>query len=228
MDSFRSYSRLIATLYRRVAIPAIGAILLVGLVLSPTFNVQAAAGLTITPITWDIIGLDSNNVTVGPDQFPVGVRVCNTSGSPTTTVTAVFNLPAQSPNYITADAQTTLTVPSLAASGLGHCTDFYFTVTVSRNSAAYGATAPYTITASDSSGSVSTPAGRQLVIEHLISQNRNGTDNVNYGLYNGTNCNDTTGGLASVGAGGSLHLSVGNTYCIQLVAHTATHGYEQL
>src|SRR3990172_1970606 len=46
--------------------------LLVSLVASAV-NVSpayAAASLTITPITWNVIGLDSNNVTVGPENFP--------------------------------------------------------------------------------------------------------------------------------------------------------------
>src|SRR5689334_18691046 len=44
--------------------------------------VFAAASLSITPITWNIIGLDSNNVNVGPNHFPVGARVCNTGDAP--------------------------------------------------------------------------------------------------------------------------------------------------
>src|ERR1041384_6930787 len=44
------------------------------------------AGLTITPVSWNVIGLDSNNVTVGPDTYQIGARVCNTGG------TAVSNL----------------------------------------------------------------------------------------------------------------------------------------
>src|SRR5262249_51517365 len=45
-----------------------------------------AAQLTVTPITWNIIGLDSNNVTAGPDTFPVGVRVANTGNAAATNV----------------------------------------------------------------------------------------------------------------------------------------------
>lgn len=33
---------------------------------------HAAAALTVTPITWDVIGLDSNKVSTGPNVFPVG------------------------------------------------------------------------------------------------------------------------------------------------------------
>ena len=42
----------------------------------PQFGVSAAPGLTITPITWNVVGLDSNEVSVGPADFPVGARVC--------------------------------------------------------------------------------------------------------------------------------------------------------
>ncbi|MEJ2447747.1 MAG: hypothetical protein P8Y37_07375, partial [Anaerolineales bacterium] len=43
----------------------------------PGKTAYAAASLTIEPLTWNVIGLDSNNVNVGPNNFPVGARVCN-------------------------------------------------------------------------------------------------------------------------------------------------------
>ncbi|KAF0109496.1 MAG: hypothetical protein FD147_2230 [Chloroflexi bacterium] len=46
-----------------------------GLFLQNPSNVFAAPSLTITPLTWNVIGLDSNNVNVGPNTFPVGARV---------------------------------------------------------------------------------------------------------------------------------------------------------
>ena len=46
--------------------------------------------LTITPITWGVVGLDSNNVTVGPNLFPVGARVCNTGATAATNVASTF------------------------------------------------------------------------------------------------------------------------------------------
>lgn len=37
----------------------------------------AQAALTVTPITWDVVGLDSNRpLTAGPELFPVGARIC--------------------------------------------------------------------------------------------------------------------------------------------------------
>ena len=57
---------------------------LVGIILGLVFPIsaQAAATLTVTPITWNVIGLDSNDVNVGPNHFPVGARVCNTGDDP--------------------------------------------------------------------------------------------------------------------------------------------------
>src|SRR5262249_33476220 len=54
-----------------------------------------AALLGVEPITWNVIGLDSNNVSAGPNIFPVAVRVRNLSTTDTATnVKAVFNFDA--------------------------------------------------------------------------------------------------------------------------------------
>jgi hypothetical protein len=63
------------------------AILLFLLFSTSTF---AATTLTVTPITWNVIGLDSNNVNVGPNRFPVGARVCNTGSAAASNVTATL------------------------------------------------------------------------------------------------------------------------------------------
>src|SRR5918993_593466 len=55
------------------------------------WSVSAAyAQITVQPTTWNVVGLDSNNVNTGPNTFPVGVRVCNTGGAPVTNVTGNF------------------------------------------------------------------------------------------------------------------------------------------
>jgi hypothetical protein len=54
-------------------------------------SVQSAyAGLTVTPTTWNVVGLDSNNLSSGPDTFQVGARVCNTGGSAVTNIVGNF------------------------------------------------------------------------------------------------------------------------------------------
>ena len=55
----------------------------------PQFNVNAASSLTIAPISWNVIGLDSNTPASGPYRFPVGVRLHNSSGS-SVTATVTF------------------------------------------------------------------------------------------------------------------------------------------
>ena len=78
---------------------------MLGLVLGvaqPQSIVQAAAQLTVNPITWNVVGLDSNNVNAGPNRYPVGVRVCNTatnvSGNTAANVKSSFNWDPTTPN----------------------------------------------------------------------------------------------------------------------------------
>ena len=68
--------------------------MLFGFIAQPQYSVSAVTTLTVTPLTWNIIGLDSNNVNVGPNTFPVGARVCNTGAALATGVTATFTLGA--------------------------------------------------------------------------------------------------------------------------------------
>ena len=54
------------------------------------YRVHASPTLSVSPLTWNIIGLDSNSPTAGPYRFPVGARVCNSSGG-ATSVSVDFN-----------------------------------------------------------------------------------------------------------------------------------------
>ncbi len=187
-----------------------------GLSLLATSTVHAAATLTVTPITWNIVGLDSNDVNVGPNNFPVGARVCNTGDAAATNVVATFvwdSTPV--PNYIAnrAGSSTTLSAASLAP---GTCTDFYFEVEVTRDSNAYAKSRRYHINVTASGGiSVNTTTPREIYVERLISQNRNSTADIK---LNGV----------SIPAGGKMNLMVGNTYTVDLYGSTATQGYNQI
>jgi hypothetical protein len=133
--------------------------LLAGALFGPPAPAQALPVLTVSPITWNVIGLDSNNVNVGPNNFPVGARVCNTGTSPATNVTADFVWDSAD-TYIDlrAGSQDPITLASLAD---GNCWDFYFEVSVSRNAAAYDHTRRYHIqVTSNETGSLSTPTPR--------------------------------------------------------------------
>jgi uncharacterized repeat protein (TIGR01451 family) len=164
---------------------------------------SAYAGLTVTPTTWNVVGLDSNKVINGPDTFESGVRVCNTGG------TAVSNLVGNfvwdsSNSFINLNGPSTLNVSSLAA---GACIDLYYSVVVTRSSAAYNTARGYHITVSATGISpLTTPTPREIYVEHLISQNRNSVQSIV----------------------GPTTVYVGQTYNYTVNASTATQGYEQL
>ena len=105
----------------------------------------------------------------------------------------------------------TITLPSI---GVGACADAYFEIEVNQVVAAYDTTRGYHITATDGSGTVSSPTPREIYVEHLISQNRNSITGIK---LDGV----------SIPAGGSMNLVVGNTYTIELDGGTATQGYNQ-
>lgn len=181
---------------------------------------QAAADLTVTPITWNIIGLDSNNVNVGPSNFPVGVRV-HSDAAATVTVTFLFD---DGKDKYTGDdfinlRSGTLDVVTLNFTGAGD-KDAYFEVAVTRNASAYEKSRAYHITASNGSTTVSTPQTRYLYVERLISQSRNSVTDVQLSTDGSS--------YGSIPSGGSMTLEVGGTYWIKLFASTATNGYEQL
>ena len=195
------------------------AMLLVGLSFPSQSSVYAAPALTITPLTWNIIGLDSNDPASGPYLFPVGARVCS-AGATTTTVKFVWD---DGSNAYNGDPYINLrSSPSNSASSItltfpaAGCQDAYFEVQVTKVAGAYNKTRRYHITAENPGGTdlVSTPTPRELYVEHLISQNRNGITDVK---WNGV----------SIPAGGTMNLLVGNIYTIDLVGGTATQGYNQ-
>jgi uncharacterized repeat protein (TIGR01451 family) len=196
------------------------AAVLLGMLLRAPASAYAAASLTITPVTWNVVGLDSNNVNVGPSNFPVGARVCNTGDVIANNVIVDFVWDDGLNDFngdpyinLRSGSYSTLTVPGLAA---GACKDFYFEITVTRSAASYDKTRDYHISAdSDETALISTPSPREIYVEHLVSQNRNSVTDVK---LNGV----------SIAAGGTMSLMVGSTYTIQLVAATATNGYEQI
>lgn len=177
--------------------------------------VAAAASLIVTPLTWNVVGLDSNNVAVGPNNFPVGARVCNVGDTTATNVNALFVWDSSDP-YIDLRAGSQSSIALAALAGFNTCHDFYFEVSVVRSPSAYDHVRRYHIAVTADGGiSTSTPTPREIYVERLISQNRNSTTDIK---LNGT----------VIPAGGSMSLLVGNTYTITLDGSTATQGYEQL
>src|SRR5258707_6241395 len=169
------------------------------------------------PVSWNVIGLDSNTPATGPHLFPVGTRIC--SSVATTNVSATFTFDtANAFVNLRAGSLSTVVIPAI---GAGQCKDAYFEVDVTQTAAAFDTTRRYHITATDVSGSVTTVTPRELYVEHLISQNRNSVSDVKFGPVGCGVANTCT----SVAPGGSMNLIVGNSYDIQLFGGTATQGY---
>lgn len=60
-------------------------------VLAWSDDLAAPATLAVTPLTWEVIGLNSNQPDTGPREFPVGARVC-LSEADASDVVATLNL----------------------------------------------------------------------------------------------------------------------------------------
>lgn len=180
-------------------------------------TIAAAPELTATPLTWNVVGLDSSDVSVGPNTFPVGVRVCNTGTEAVRDVEATFawddgNVFDPIIN-LRSGSLSSYTLDTLAA---GACHDFYYEVSITRTPAAYDQARRYHVDVTvENTLITSTPRPREIVVAPLNSQNRNGTI-----------------GLAIDGvpvpAGGGFAVVVGNTYDIRLDVYSTTNGYEQL
>jgi len=167
-------------------------------------SISAEAAVTITSPSWNVVGIDSNNPSVGPDTYQIGVRICNTGGAAVTNIVGTFVWDSSNA-FINLSGGNPVNIASL--NGGGACTDIYFPVTVTRTSAAYNTKRSYHITVSGTGFStVSTPTPRELYVEHIISQNRNSVNSIV----------------------GPTTVYVGSTYNYTVNASTATQGYEQL
>lgn len=164
----------------------------------------AAPALSVTPITFDVIGLDSNSVATGPNLFPVGARACNTGDVTLTGATAALVFEGAINPYLAISGPSTISVGTLAP---GQCRDVYFNVAITRTTAAYDTFQRYYIQVTTAEGATGrTPQPRQLYIEQLVSQNRNSVTSLT----------------------GPSTVYVGGVYTYTLTAKTATQGYEQL
>lgn len=169
-----------------------------------SLSAQAApVALTVTHIGWDVVGLDSNDVNDGPNTFPQGYRVCNTSSD-----TAATNVEADwawtsTNNLITLDGSANREIGTIAANS---CVDFYWTVTVARDSNAYDTSRNYTVTVNDGASATANTGTQLIYVEHLVSQNRN--------IVNGV--------------AGPATVTLGDSVQFVLTGATATQGYEQI
>jgi hypothetical protein len=178
---------------------------------------HAAAGpLAVTPITWDVIGLDSNNVNTGPNVFPVGVRVCNSGSDPAANVLATWAWKTAQNSFTGPTDGATVSVGAMTA---GSCRHVYFEVTVNRSASSRKKARDYQITVTADGGLSTAGPQRTLYIQPLVSQNRNSTKK----LAGPGGCN-----LAyTVCDPAPVNIVVGRTYTYKFYAETST-AYQQL
>lgn len=174
----------------------------------------AGTSLQVQPLGWNVIGLDHNKPeTEGPDSYPVGVRVTNSGAQAATGLSTAWTWSSSNAYVDLTDPSATKTVEDLAP---GESVDVYYTVQVDRDDRAFDTARGFQITASaDNAAPASTPTGRQLYVEHLVSQNRNGIRSIEMLADEGC---DAVDGVVLQGA-----------VCRLLVSgFTATMGYEQI
>ena len=181
--------------------------------------------MTVEPITWDVIGLDSNAPAAGPKYFPVGVRITNTSGATSGALTATFNWEnSVSPFQINLRSGTLATL-NLGTLTAGASVDAYFEVEITQVSGAYGYERGYYISV-DEGGvwNADSPRPRALYVEHLVSQARNDVTTM---YLSTTRPNPALSGPygTSIADGGNMTLMVGQ----HLLDHAGgQHGHQRV
>jgi uncharacterized repeat protein (TIGR01451 family) len=186
------------------------------------------AQLSVESITWDVVGLDHNRpLTSGPELFPVAAEVCSATATTNVTVDFVWtdgngsgwDFGSGHP-YINLRPGS-LTSLNFASIGAGECVDAYFELQLTRSASAFESSRLYTIEATDTNGSASTPSPRAIYVERLVSQNRNTTIQIRYGQQ------ADQSDWVVLGAGAGVPLALGETYFLELTTDTAT-AYEEL
>jgi len=141
-----------------------GFLVLIALLFLPLLTTKAAPILSITSITWNVVGLDGQDITAGSNLYPVGARVCNTGDEEATDVNVTFTWDSINP-YINLVGGDSKVVSSLPAQG---CVDVYFNIIINRDIQALNSTKGYQITASASGiATVSTPTPREIFVQDL-------------------------------------------------------------
>src|SRR4051794_657235 len=197
------------TAARRAGAVLVGALVLA--LIAPAMSASASpASLTITPTTWNVIGLDSNAPSAGPARFPVGVRVCNTGTTTATNVSTSFTWDSANA-YLTLIGNATMSHGDLAGSA---CREVTYEVDVTRDAAAKTTARRFHVDATaDGLGTVSTSTPRELYVESLVSQGRNNVQAIT--------------GAAGVGDPAPASVLVGQSYTYKLFSSTSTT-YQQL
>lgn len=141
----------------------IAALLILWQTLAPLLLTRAAAGLDVTPITWNMIGQYTANPSSGPKTYLTGARVCNTSFSDVASFTAGFVFDSQNPN-ITLTSPVTQTFSTLAHPPATNCKDVYYNLQVATTGPLANTTLAYHIAITATSSLTATTPSSQLTV----------------------------------------------------------------
>ena len=217
------------------------------------FSLPVLADVTIDPITWNVIGLDSNKPATAqpapgvypPDRFPAGIEVCNGGGTAISGYQVEFvwdEIP--SPNYLhlwdssvnwndgnasvgDVEATNIQKVPDLDA---GACVDIYFWIQIEQVDAAYDVTRNFHVELSDGTNVVAETPNKNNPVGGTTEEDRELY--VEYLVSQNRNAvlnyqiNDEP--LVAADGTGSISVARGQIFDLTLYGQTATQGYEQI
>lgn len=193
------------TIIRMITPAVIGLLLVIGLLGSAFPSAAAAPNLEIIPITWNVVGLDANDVTRGPNTFTVGARICNKGDAIATNLAIGFFWDTPNPyiNLVNPSINEH-NFPSLA---IGSCVDAYFPIVITRDVNAYDASASYYLAVvADDINTIYSPPNREIYVERLQAS--------------------STLSISSIQ--GPTRVLVGELYEFVVTSQTAAEDYEQL
>ena len=208
---------------RRIAIPLL---LLAWFTLISSTPAMAATTLSAEIVSWQVIGLDSNQpASSEPELYLVQAQVTNSGGETATGVDATLSLGAPTPTDCGGGPCVFLVSPatySIGSIAPGAKADAFWTVRVVKTAAAEGTETPITVsvTAANAPAVAATQlprtglcspdtAGGILRVEGLVSQNRNHV--LSYAVSPGIQLPD-----------GSWEVVLGSSFTVTVIAHTAT------
>ncbi|MBU7038914.1 MAG: DUF11 domain-containing protein, partial [Theionarchaea archaeon] len=147
------------------------AVIAVACMLLQLLPITNAGTLQLVKGSWDIMGLDHNNVNDGPNQYVIQIHVTNSAGSTAHSVTG--SLTWTSSNTFINLAPNESATKSLGDIATGVTVDLFYLIEITRNASAYNTTRDYSIAVQGTDTGTADIITGTLVVERLRSQARN-------------------------------------------------------
>jgi len=145
------------------------------LVWQPVSIGRAAPILSIEPLTWNIFGLDDEDMNLGPNTYPIGARVCNSGDEAAQNVE--FSLVWEEENLnISEIGPASFNLTQLDAT---QCRDFYFQVMVNRTLASYNTSREFHFRlVSSNHSTIETEAPTEIYVQPYLNEENQPNDNM--------------------------------------------------